>query len=77
MPLSVVGENELFEKTYTPVTTIIKVLTVPALSEALVKVAVRRSEITTSGEKVGILKMVVADTQEVQRLPISAYGDNQ
>lgn len=77
VPLSVVGKNELFETIYTPVTDVIKSLTIPASGEALVKVAIRRGEISTAGEKQGILKMIVADTQEVQRLPISAYGVNQ
>jgi hypothetical protein len=77
VPLSLVEQNALAETTYTPVTSHLKTLELSANSETLVKVAVRRSEIKTSGKKEGILKMEVKDTHEVQYLPISAYGEKQ
>lgn len=77
VPLSLVGKDEFFENTYTPVADLVQTITVPANTETLVKLAIRRGDITTAGEKTGVLKMVVAETQEVQRLPISAYGDQQ
>lgn len=75
--MSLVGKDEFFENTYTPVADLVQTITVPANTETLVKLAIRRGDITTAGEKTGVLKMVVAETQEVQRLPISAYGDQQ
>lgn len=77
VPLSLIERDEFFRKTYTPVTDTIKTFTLPENSETLVNVAIRRGDITTAGKKQGVLKMVVEDTQEVQRLPISAYGDTQ
>ena len=77
VPLSLVEKNALAETIYTPVTSHLKTLQLSANSETLIKVAVRRSEIKTSGKKEGILKMEVKETHEVQYLPISAYGEKQ
>ena len=75
VPLSLVEKNSLAENIYTPVTTIIKKIILSPNSETLVKVAIRRNEIKTTGKREGILKMEVEDTHEVQYIPISAYGD--
>lgn len=77
VPLSLVEKNLLSENIYTPITSHLKTLTLDANSETLVKVVVRRKEITSSGKQEGILKMEVKDTHEVQFLPISAYGETQ
>ena len=77
VPLSLITKNALYKNIYTAVTTDIQTLTIPANSKALVKLGIRRSEIDDNKERQGVLKMEVKETGEIQRLPISAYGDTQ
>jgi hypothetical protein len=77
VPLSLISKNALYENIYTPVISDIQTFTIPANSEAFVKLGIRRSEISDNKERQGILKMEIQETGEIQRLAISAYGDIQ
>lgn len=74
VPLSLVGRDALYTRTYTPVSSTVDTFVLGANETKIVKLAVRRNEITDTEEKTGLLKFVVTETNEVIWVSISAYG---
>jgi hypothetical protein len=76
VPLSLVGKNNLSETTYSPVNTHVKTLTIAGNESAKLELAVRRNEMVGNEKKEGLLKFLVSGVNEVQYIPLSAYGGN-
>lgn len=74
VPLSLIGKNNLSETTYSPVNTHVKTLTIAGNESAKLELAVRRNEMTGNEKKEGLLKFLVSGVNEVQYIPLSAYG---
>ena len=74
VPLSLIGKNNLFETTYTAVNTHVKTLNIAGNENAKLELAVRRNEITGNEKQEGLLKFLVSGVNEVQYIPLSAYG---
>lgn len=84
VPLSIKGfetgdgeTEESYQTIYTPVTEMVTTVELAAGESKRITLAVRRSEITGTDEKTGLLKITAAQTYEEFWLPISAYGVNQ
>ncbi len=77
VPLSLMGRDSLYNRTYTSVSTTVTTVSLLGNETKKIKLAVRRNDIVDANEKTGLLKFVVSNTNEVTWVSISAYGGNR
>jgi hypothetical protein len=74
VPLSLVTKNQFAERTYTPVTNTVSSFNLDPGKQKEITLSIRRSEITDTEIREGILKVESTETNEVQYIPVSGYG---